>query len=146
MPPRAPRSAEVVADRLHAAASHLLRRLRRKDDTTGITAPRLSALSVIVSSGPLTLRELAAAEQVRPPTMTRLVDALEELGLVTREGDPRDKRRLRITATARGRALMARGRAKRVAALARRLSSLSPRELATLERATALLEQVTREL
>ena len=60
--------AEVIADRLHSAAIHLLRRLRREDATTGLSAPRLSALSVIVFGGPLTLGELANAEQVRPPT------------------------------------------------------------------------------
>src|SRR5229473_2111765 len=74
-----------TADRLHSAAIHLLRRLRRQDDASGLTAPRLSALSVIVFSGPLTLGALATAEQVRPPTMTRLVAALEEAGLVVRE-------------------------------------------------------------
>src|ERR671933_1067936 len=75
----------ATADRLHSAAIHLLRRVRRQDDASGLTAPRLSALSVIVFGGPLTLGALAAAEQVRPPTMTRIVQALEEAGLVVRE-------------------------------------------------------------
>jgi hypothetical protein len=69
--------ADRVADRVHSAAIHLLRRLRREDDRWGLSAPRLSALSVLVFGGrALTLGELAAAEQVRPPTMTRLVSAL----------------------------------------------------------------------
>src|SRR5215208_7560323 len=76
-----------LADRLHSAAIHLLRRLRREDDASGLAAPKLSALSVVVHAGPLTLGALAAAEQVRPPTMTRIVAALEAEGLVTREAD-----------------------------------------------------------
>jgi hypothetical protein len=75
--------AERTADRLHSAAIHLLRRLRREDAKSGLSAPRLSALSVLVFGGPLTLGELANAEQVRPPTMTRLVTALEADGRVS---------------------------------------------------------------
>jgi DNA-binding MarR family transcriptional regulator len=150
MPPRsarpaASRPAEQLADRLHSAAIHLLRRLRREDDATGLSAPRLSALSVVVFAGPLTLGELAAAEQVRPPTMSRLVSALEARGLVTREMDTRDRRLTRIRATAKGKALLARGRARRVGVLARQLRALSPRQLATLDRAVAVLERVIRD-
>ncbi|MDQ3698433.1 MAG: MarR family transcriptional regulator, partial [Gemmatimonadota bacterium] len=104
-----------AADRLHSVAIHLLRRLRREDDRSGLSAPRLSALSVIVFGGPLTLGELAALEQVRPPTMTRLVSALESDGLVVREADARDGRLTRVRATARGRTLLTRARARRVA-------------------------------
>src|SRR6476661_10655355 len=84
--------AASTAIRLHSAAIHLLRRLRREDDASGLSAPRLSALSVVVFGGPLTLGALAAAEQVRPPTMTRIVSALEAAGLVQREPGPRDGR------------------------------------------------------
>src|SRR5919199_1393233 len=87
---RGARDPARVADRLHSAAVHLLRLLRREDARSGLSAPRLSALSVLVFGGARTLGELAAAEQVRPPTMTRLVRALEAAGLVTREGDPAD--------------------------------------------------------
>ena len=91
---------EHLADRLHSAAIHLLRRLRREDDAGGLTAPRLSALSVIVfGGGPVTLGQLAAAEQVRPPTMTRLVNGLETEGLVVRQADPADGRVTYIKAT-----------------------------------------------
>ena len=95
-----------MADRLHSAAIHLLRRLRKQDEAAGLGAARLSALSVVVFGGPLTLGELAAAEQVRPPTMTRIVAGLEEAGLVARETDARDRRVVRVTATGRGRRLM----------------------------------------
>src|SRR5690349_25156897 len=73
-----------LADRLHSAAIHLLRRLRREDDASGLPAPQLSALSVIVFGGPIALGDLAKAEQVRPPTITRVVAALEADGLVER--------------------------------------------------------------
>jgi DNA-binding MarR family transcriptional regulator len=132
--------AEAIADRLHSAAIHLLRRLRREDATTGLSAPRLSALSVIVFGGPLTLGELANAEQVRPPTMTRLVSALEDEGLVAREADPDDKRLTRIRATQKGRTLLFRGRARRVAALTSEVRGLEPGERAGRTRALAILD------
>src|SRR6476619_4222266 len=81
-----------LADRLHSVAIHLLRRLRREDDASGLPSPQLSALSVIVFGGPLTLGALAAAEQVRPPTITRLIAAMEKAGLIEREIDQADRR------------------------------------------------------
>lgn len=141
MPP-ASDAAERTADRLHSAAIHLLRRLRREDAKTGLSAPRLSALSVVVFAGPLTLGELAAAEQVKPPTMTRLVSALETEGLVVREADASDGRLTRIRATAAGRTLLMRGRARRVAALASEVRALESADRDVVERAVAILEQV----
>lgn len=133
-----------AADRLHSAAIHLLRLLRREDDATGITAPHLSALSVVVFGGPLTLGELAAAEQVRAPTMTRVVQKLEAAGLVTREPDPRDGRVARVRATEQGAQVLRDGRARRVAVLAERLRALPPEELALLEDAAEVLDRVVR--
>ncbi|MGH7719573.1 MAG: MarR family winged helix-turn-helix transcriptional regulator, partial [Gemmatimonadaceae bacterium] len=129
-----------VADRLHSAAIHLLRRVRREDDRIGLSAPRLSALSVLVFGGPRTLGQLAAAEQVRPPTMTRLVTALEKRGLVKREPVPSDGRLTRIHATPKGRAVMLKGRARRVEALAEELRRLDSEEVATLARAAEIVE------
>jgi DNA-binding MarR family transcriptional regulator len=132
---------EQLADRLHSAAIHLLRWLRHEDTATGLSAPRLSALSVIVfGGGPVTLGQLAAAEQVRPPTMTRLVNGLEADGLVTRDPDPGDARVTWIRATAEGRALLQAGRARRVAALARPLAALTAEERTVLARAATLIE------
>ena len=140
---RARPSPTELADRLHSAAIHLLRSVRREDTATGLSGPRLSALSVIVfGGGPVTLGQLAAAEQVRPPTMTRLVNALEAERLVSREPDPGDARITRIRATAKGRALLEAGRARRVAALARPLAALTADEQAVLARAAALIEQM----
>lgn len=135
-------SIDDTADRLHSAAIHLLRRLRREDDASGMPGPRLSALSVIVYRGPITLGELAAAEQVRPPTMTRVVRALEGEGLVRRESDASDKRIVRLRATAAGARVLERGRARRIAALARELDALPAGELAALEGALDILERV----
>src|SRR5690348_5738579 len=114
-----------LADRLHSAAIHLLRRLRREDDASGLPAPQLSALSVIVFGGPITLGDLARAEQVRPPTITKVVAALEESGLVARDVDEGDRRIVRVKATARGGRLLQEGRRRRVAALTASLGDLS---------------------
>ena len=137
--------ANRAAERLHSAAIHLLRRLRREDDTSGLTAPRLSALSVVVFGGPLTLGALAAAEQVRPPTMTRIVAALEGAGLVAREADPADGRAVLIRATPAGRRLLEEGRTRRTSALTRQLADLPADDLATLERAADILDRLARD-
>jgi DNA-binding MarR family transcriptional regulator len=137
-------TAEQVATRLHSAAIQLLRKLRREDDAIGLTAPRLSVLSVVVFAGPRTLGELATAEQVRPPTMTRLVAALEKQRLVRRIPDPVDRRVTRIAPTEKGRTLLLRGRGRRVSALSRELQRLSQSELRTLEDAVGLIEAVVR--
>ena len=121
----APRRVDQVADRLHSASIHLLRRVRRHDDESGVTAPHLSALSVLVfGGGARTLGELAAAEQVTPPSMTRIVRNLEAGGLVERQADAADRRVVRVTATERGRQVLLEGRRRRVAELAARLEEL----------------------
>jgi DNA-binding MarR family transcriptional regulator len=133
---------DAVADRLHAAALHLLRRLRIEDETLGISAPRLSALSVLVLGGPRRIGELADAEQVEPPTMTRLVDALERDGYVTRTADPDDRRAVVISATASGTRALNKGRSQRVEALAVQLRSLTPDQLAILANGVGVLEGI----
>jgi DNA-binding MarR family transcriptional regulator len=134
--------AEELADRWHSLAIHLLRRLRREDVKAGLTGPRLSALSVIVFGGPITLGDLAAAEQVRPPTMTRLVRALEEEGLVRRESDSTDGRIVRVRATAKGESLLTAGRTRRVRKLMQPLAALTDAERKTLHDAAAILARV----
>ena len=133
-----------LADRLHSAAIHLLRRVRREDDAAGLPAPQLSALSVVVFAGPVTLGALAKAEQVRPPTITRVVAELELQGLVTREAAERDRRVTRVRATRRGVALLQEGRRRRVASLAAALGRLSSRERSLLTKALPLVERVAR--
>jgi DNA-binding MarR family transcriptional regulator len=138
--PRA--DASTLADQLHSVAIHLLRTLRKEDDASGLSAPRLSALSVVVFGGPITLGKLARAEQVRPPTMTRIVTGLETDGLVKRVGDPRDHRLTRIQATAKGQKVLAEGRARRVRLLTESISSLSARQLAELGRGIQLFNEI----
>jgi DNA-binding MarR family transcriptional regulator len=133
-----------LADRLHSAAIHLLRRLRREDDASGLPAPQLSALSVIVFGGPITLGALAQAEQVRPPTITKLVATLEASGLVEREVDDADRRIVRVRATARGTRLLQEGRMRRVASLATSLGQLAASDRDRLARAIPILEKVVR--
>src|SRR5436190_16701667 len=133
-----------LADRLHSAAIHLLRRLRREDDASGLPAPQLSALSVIVFAGPITLGALATAEQVRPPTITKVVATLEKAGLVEREVDSEDRRVVRVRSTTRGARLLQEGRQRRVAMLAGSLADLSAADRALLERAASVLESVVR--
>lgn len=135
-------SVDDIADRLHSAAIHLLRRLRREDEASGLSAPRLSALSVVVFGGPITIGALAAAEQVRVPTMSRLVAALEEASLVRRIPDPDDKRVVRIEATAAGRALLHAGRHRRISVLAADVGRLSATDRKALMAALPLLERL----
>ena len=135
-------SAHALADRLHSAAIHLLRRLRREDDASGLGAPRLSALSVVVFAGPLSIGALAAAEQVRVPTMSRVVASLEEEGLVRRVPDADDRRVVRIEATAAGKTLLQAGRRRRVSVLEEEIASLTRAERQALLRAIPLIEQL----
>jgi DNA-binding MarR family transcriptional regulator len=111
----------------------------------GVSPPRLSALSVVMRAGPITIGDLAAAENVRPPTMTRLVDGLEHDGLVTREPHPDDRRSVRVRVTAKGKRVLTGGRTRRTRSLAEHLRDLAPDDLETLSRATDLLERTIRE-
>ena len=131
-----------VADRLHSAAIHLLRRLRRQDEAMGLTAARASALSIMVFGGPVTIGRLATAEQVSAPTMTRLIVGMERDGLVRREDDPTDGRLVWLHATARGTRLLREGRRRRVAALAADLASLGAADRQTLAAAADILERL----
>jgi DNA-binding MarR family transcriptional regulator len=136
---------DAVADRIHSAALHLLRRLRTEDDALGVSPPRLSALSVVVRAGPITIGDLAAVERVRPPTMTRLVDGLQSEGLVTRRPHPEDRRAVHVLATQKGVRALAGGRARPIEVLADRLSGLPHRDLTTLLRAAELIENTLRD-
>jgi len=138
------REVEAVADRIHSAALHLLRHLRAEDDALGISPPRLSALSVVVSAGPVGIGALAAAEGVSAPTMSRLVDGLEREGLVRREADPTDARGVLVRATRKGSAALTKGRARRIEALAPGLVELTPQELDAIGRGAELIERVAK--
>ena len=135
-----------VADRLHSAAIHLLRRLRAEDAAAGLTGPQLSALSVIVFRGPISLGALATAEQVRPPTISRLIRELERQKLVERVGDDTDARVYRVRATEAGKRLLAEGRARRVAALTKEIAALPASQRRQLRDAAELLEGLSTRL
>ncbi|HKB10299.1 MAG TPA: MarR family transcriptional regulator [Vicinamibacterales bacterium] len=139
---RAAAAGRGVADRLHSAAIHLLRRLRRHDEAMGLTPARASALSLIVFGGPVTLGTLARAEQVSAPTITRLIVGMERDGLVRRDSDATDGRVVWLQATAKGTRLLHEGRQRRVAALAEDLETLSADDRATVAAAAEILERM----
>jgi DNA-binding MarR family transcriptional regulator len=144
-PPRrhpTPAATLEAADRLHSVAIHLLRRVRREDTSAGLSAPQLSALSVIVFRGPLTLGELAHAEQVRPPTITRIVADLEVAGLAVRSARETDRRVTVVRATTKGERLLEEGRRRRIATLAADIVTLPSRDIAIIERAIDVLERL----
>lgn len=130
----------ALAERVHALAIHLLRRVRRADAASGLSAARLSALSVLVFGGARSLGELAEAEQVTAATMSRLVSGLEGEGLVRRERDRSDARRLRVSATPAGRAALEAGRARRVALMSAMLAGLGPDRRGSVLEAVEILE------
>jgi DNA-binding MarR family transcriptional regulator len=134
------RQVHEVADLLHSAAIHLLRRASERDRAANITRARLSALSVVVFRGPLTLGDLAQAEGVRSATMTGIVDGLEGDGLVRRRQDESDRRAVQVEATAKGRRLLERARAQRIDLVASKLDDLTADDLDLLWRAAELLE------
>src|SRR5277367_5422358 len=137
-------NSQNIAGQIHSASIHLLRKLRKEDEGSGLNAPRLSALSVIVFGGPVTLRDLAAAEQVRPPTMTRIVNALEEQGLVLKKQNANDGRSTLLSATPAGKKLLLEGRARRVCALAKQIAALNHEQRSVLQEAAEILKEVVR--
>ncbi len=133
-----------MATGLHSAAIRLLRMVRAEDGTTGISPPRLSALSVLVFGGPASLAELAGAEGVKAPTMSRIVEGLVKEGLATREADPANRRKVRIAATEEGRRRLEAGRERRVRALRERLRRLADSEQRALARGVEVLGRALR--
>jgi DNA-binding MarR family transcriptional regulator len=134
----------ALADALHSTAIHLLRQIRTQDRASGIGPAQLSALSVLVFGGSMSLRGLASAEQVKPPTMVRIVRSLGEQYLVETRADKQDGRKITISATARGRALMRGARERRVQAMAEMIDGLSEQERTRLRAAIAVLSKLMR--
>jgi len=133
-----------LASELNSVAIHLVRRLRRADESLGVTSARLSALSVLVFGGPRTISQLAEAEQVAGPTISKIVTALEAAGLVRRAAHRTDARSVVLTATPKGVRLMERGRRQRIVRLVDELRSLPDDDLATLQQAAAILRRLER--
>jgi len=132
------------AERLRHGVNRLARLLRHQDDGD-IGATSTAALATVRTRGPLTLGELASAEQVAPPTMTKVVEKLEGRGFVTRRVDPDDRRVARVTVTAAGTRYLDRSRARRAAWLAARLDLLEPQQRAQLASTIDLLEAIIGE-
>ena len=144
--PTAPAVDSSLVAGLRLAVMRLSRRLRQQADGDGdVTASLLSALSTIERQGPLTLGELAAVERVQPPSMTRIVSRLEELGYVARQPDARDRRIARVQVTEDGRRFVARSRTRKNAYLAERLRRFDADELGLLEQALPLLERLVED-
>ena len=133
-----------VADRLHSAAIHFLRYARKQDVLSRLGPARLSALSVLVFAGPMTLGQLARLEQVKAPTMSRIVAGLKQSGLARIEKDAKDARRIRVSVTPKGARLLEQARQRRIQIVAKTLAPLSAGQLAMLHRAALLIDQTLR--
>ena len=133
-----------VADRLHSAAIHLLRYARKEDVLSGEGPARLSALSVLVFGGPMTLGQLASAEQVKPPTMSRIVAGMERSGLAKIDPDAFDARRIRVSVTSKGTRLLQQARERRIRLLAEVLDQASGAEVEVLREAAEIVERAVR--
>ena len=138
------RGGEVAdtAERLHSAAIRLLRRLRKTDAEAGLSGPQSSALSVLVFGGEASPGRLAAAEQVRPPTMSRLIKELQAAGLVERRPDPADARGVRVRATRKGRELLELARKRRLRRLIEAVGARSDEERRVLAEAARILGEI----
>lgn len=131
-----------LAGGMRNAVLRLARRLRNEREDPSLTLTQLSTLGTLRRRGPVTLGELAAAEQVQPPTMTRVVSDLEARGLVVREPDEKDRRLVIVRLTHEGEALLAADRERRDAWLNQRLRELTAEERAVLRQAVPLLEKL----
>ncbi len=135
-------AATEVANRLHSHAIALLRRARGGDRELGLTPERLSLLSILAYAGPKTVGELAAAEMVSAPAISRILGALESEGLVRRVRSALDRRQVHAHATEAGKALMEQGRAARVSRIAHELTQLQPDDLAILAAAMSVFDRL----
>jgi len=139
-----PHQAVETADRLHSAAIHLLRGLRKHDRESGVGPAQLSALSVLVFGGPKSLAKLAQAEQVKAPTMSRIVAGLLRGKFIQIKTDAADRRAVVISAGEKGVRLMQVARTRRVESLARALSTLSQSDLEQLRKSATMIERLSR--
>jgi len=131
-----------LASSLRIGVMRLARRLRAERSSEGLTVSQLSVLGVLERQGPMSPTQLAASERVQPPSMTRVIAALEELGLVDRDSHRTDGRQSVIVLTDRGRDLLAEDRSRRQAWLACRLEELSPAEREALRTAAPIIERL----
>lgn len=136
------RSQAGLASALRVSVMRLARRLRNEREDASLTLNQISAMGALARLGPITLGELAAAERIQPPSMTRIVSALEERGLAAREPDANDRRLVIVRLTDEGKAMLAADRRRRDAWLNQRLRELTPDEREALRRAVPVLEKL----
>ena len=135
-----------LASGLRPSVLRLARRLRQlRDDSLDLNSNQLSAMAVLLNSGDQLMGELAAAEKVQPPSMTRIVNGLEMRGYVARRPDPKDGRQCLVSLTAAGRDVLLANRRRRDAWLAVRIAALSAEERDVLRQAVVILDKVNRE-
>ena len=132
----------ALASALRLAVMRLARRMRSERADTSLTLTQLAALATLERHGPLTPGELAAAERVTPPSMTRIAASLEAAVLATRTGHPSDGRQVLLAASPEGVALLREDRRRRDAWLAQRLRELDPAERDVLRRAAEVLDRL----
>lgn len=137
------RSDAALASALRMSVLRLARRLRSERADTSLSLTQLATLATLERHGAMSVGELAAHERVQPPSMTRVVACLEQLGLVTRDPHPSDRRQVVLAASAAGRALLVEDRRRRDVWLAQRLKELSPHEREVLRAAAPVLERLT---
>ncbi len=137
---------DATADLLHSAAIRLLRRLRTSDLASGLTAAQASVLSVLIFGGPQTISQLAAIEQVRLPTISRLITEMERARLVTRQNDRRDGRVSIVAPTAKARTLFAKARELRLGRLQNALATRSLADRAKLHQAALVILDLAKTL
>ncbi|MGH9066583.1 MAG: MarR family transcriptional regulator [Acidimicrobiales bacterium] len=142
--PLAPAADAALASSLRIAVARLARRLRAQRSDDSLSPSQLAALATLERHGPLTPTELAAHEKVQPPSMTRIVSAIEAHGLASRTAHPTDRRQAVVAITAAGSGRLQADRRHRDAWLSRRLAELDPEELAALRAAASVLERLSQ--
>lgn len=137
-----PAADTALASELRTTVMRLARRLRSQRADTSLSLSQIAALGTLDRHGPLTPGELAAHERVQPPSMTRVVAALELAGMVTRTDHPTDRRQVLVAVSPEGRALLRDDRRRRDAWLAQRMRDLDPADLEVLRQAARVLDRL----
>jgi DNA-binding MarR family transcriptional regulator len=141
--PTMTRTAEL-ASTMRVSVMRLSRRLRYERPDVGLGLTQIATLATIERHGPVTPREVAQHERVQPPSMSRVLAALEARALITRTAHPSDGRQQLVAITREGRELLREDRRRREAWLTRRLAELTPEERETLRAATTIIDRITR--
>ena len=135
-----------LAHALRPSVLRLARRLRQvRADSSDLQSNQLSVMAVLLNEGDLLMGELAARERIQPPSMTRIVNGLEERGYVARRPDPSDRRQCLVTVTESGRRIILANRQRRDEWLTVRIAELDPADRRVLRQAVAILDKVNHE-